>query len=222
MQIKHSVGVAIFAALGNAAAEKWVPTKLAKRLATIEDTLAGEEPEIEDAKVKKALDKVRAAVKAEDTIEVVDDRGGAEEAEEAPAEKPAKKAAAAPAKKAAKAADPDEDEDEDDSVPVKKAAEKKGVKTAKKAAAPKPAKEKSTTPGVRASRSRPYLAGIIIKKHTLEAGVTDEMCEELNTAYGKENTAESMFTLRNAWHAIRGWNKKGNEAELEQAATADE
>jgi hypothetical protein len=81
-------------------------------------------------------------------------------------------------------------------------------------------------PGVRNTRSRPYLAGIIVKKHAtakgegkldLTCGITDEMVTELDEAYGKPNPVESMFTLRNAWHAIRGCVTKGNEGDLDEA-----
>lgn len=65
--------------------------------------------------------------------------------------------------------------------------------------------KKPSTPGVRNSRTRPFLAGVLIKKHGRKAGVTDEMVAELDEMYGKENPAESMFCLRNAWHAIRGF-----------------
>ncbi len=65
--------------------------------------------------------------------------------------------------------------------------------------------KKPTTPGVRAMRSRPYLAGVIIAKHGLAAGVTDAMVAELDEAYGKPNPTESTFCLKSAWHAARGF-----------------
>jgi hypothetical protein len=81
--------------------------------------------------------------------------------------------------------------------------------------APAPPKEPGI-PGVRESRSRPYLAGIVIKKAGREVGITKGMVDELDTAFGKVNPAESLFCLRNAWHAIRGYVKKGNEGDLTQ------
>jgi len=59
--------------------------------------------------------------------------------------------------------------------------------------------------GVRESRTRPYLAGVIIARHGLEAGVTDEMVAELDEEYGLPNPRESRFCLKNAWHATRGY-----------------
>ena len=64
---------------------------------------------------------------------------------------------------------------------------------------------KKTAPGVRAMRSRPYFAGVIVAKYGLEAGVTDEMVAELDAAYGKPNPTESRYRLKDAWHAARGY-----------------
>ncbi len=92
----------------------------------------------------------------------------------------------------------------------KGAAPAEAKKGAAKAAAPKAAAkpEASKTPsipGVREVRTRPFLAGIVIKNAGgLKAGVTEDMVAELDKLYGKTNPAESLFTLRNAWHAIRG------------------
>jgi hypothetical protein len=61
------------------------------------------------------------------------------------------------------------------------------------------------TPGVKRTKTRPFLAGKIIAKHGHEVGVTDAMVAELDQMYGKANKAESQFCLRNAWHAIRGY-----------------
>jgi len=54
-------------------------------------------------------------------------------------------------------------------------------------------------------RTRPYLAGTIIAKHGLAAGVTDAMVAELDEAYGKPNPTESQFCLKNAFHSARGY-----------------
>ena len=76
----------------------------------------------------------------------------------------------------------------------------------KKATTAKPAQEApSRVPGVRPGRTRPYLAGQIIAKHGLAAGVTDAMVAELDAAYGKANASESRFCLKNAHHSARGY-----------------
>lgn len=65
--------------------------------------------------------------------------------------------------------------------------------------------KKPSIPGVRAMRTRTYLAGTIVAKHGLAAGVTDAMVAELDVAYGKPNPTESRWCLKNAWHAARGF-----------------
>lgn len=82
------------------------------------------------------------------------------------------------------------------------------------AAATKPDKSKpASTPkpptGVSYQRTRPYLAGVLIREHGEAAGVTAAMVAELDQRYGDANPRESMFCLRNAWHAIRGYASKG-------------
>ena len=62
-----------------------------------------------------------------------------------------------------------------------------------------------SVPGVRPTRTRPYLAGKIIAKYGFTAGVTEGMVAELDAAYGKPNPTESQFCLKNAFHAARGF-----------------
>lgn len=82
------------------------------------------------------------------------------------------------------------------------------IKNAEAANEPEPKQpevKKPTTPGVRPMRTRPYLAGVLIAKHGLAAGVTDEMVAELDELYGKANPTESAYRLRDAWHIARGY-----------------
>ena len=65
--------------------------------------------------------------------------------------------------------------------------------------------EAPKVPGVRPMRTRPYLAGLIIARHGIAAGVTNAMVEELDEAYGKPNPTESTWCLKNAWHSARGY-----------------
>lgn len=76
--------------------------------------------------------------------------------------------------------------------------------------------EPLTPPGVKLMKTRPYLAGAIIAKHGLAAGVTDAMIAELDEAYGKPNPIESRFCLKNAHHAARGYLGIAEDA-IEQA-----
>ncbi|RKZ15980.1 hypothetical protein DRQ50_06805 [bacterium] len=74
------------------------------------------------------------------------------------------------------------------------------------------AKKKDRVPGVRPMRTRTYLAGTIIAKHGLAAGVTEEMVAELDAAYGKPNPSESQFCLKNAWHVCRAFSGVAEDA----------
>jgi hypothetical protein len=83
-------------------------------------------------------------------------------------------------------------------APAPKAIVKKVAAPAPKAVAPKLGL-------VRDGETRPFMAGQVLRKLGMKNGVTEKMVAELNTAYGDENTKESTFALRNAWHAIRGF-----------------
>lgn len=60
-----------------------------------------------------------------------------------------------------------------------------------------------TVPGVFPKRTRPYLAGVIIRKYGLAADVTPAMVAEVDAACGIPNPRESKLCLKNAWHACR-------------------
>jgi hypothetical protein len=162
------------------------------------DNLVDNDTNIEDKEVNDAAEKVLAAIKGKGKgkdIKVTAEEAAAPEA--APAAAP-------------EAAAKDGKED------------KKGKKKAE-APDPKPATPK--IPGVRESVTRPYLAGLVIKTFAgsrtkadlLRVGVNEEMVAAVDKAAGKANPAESTFALRNAWHAIRGYNF-GDEAHLTAAA----
>jgi hypothetical protein len=202
MLVKLEAARQLFAALGVSGTEKMNAAKLQTRLGKIQD-IADEDTEVEDAKLQKLLTRVLKASTEGEDLTVEDVEADTAEAEAAP-EKPAAKKKAAnqvtstpggagvTKKKKAKA----EDEDEPKAKPT----------------APKT--PKAVSKGVRDGRTRPYLAGIVLKLHVGE-GVTDDMVKELNAAYGDENETESRFALRNAYHAIRGFNTKDNEGDLE-------
>ena len=69
----------------------------------------------------------------------------------------------------------------------------------------KPAPKKTSPPGVRAGRTRSFLAGTIIAKYGVEAGVTPEMVAELDELHGKPNPNDSKWYLAQAWHSLRGY-----------------
>ncbi len=215
LKIKRNNAIALFLALGlkktAALTNDKLQAKLLKlgELPDIETTVIDDDmvttkvPEqykgsLTGAKLTKGKDTVLAAIKSGRPIVVEDD---------APA--------AAPAGEAAK---PDEVVNVKPNAAEKKAAAEKAkaeAAAAKEAAKKKAAEEKAAAkaaaktpslPGVRETVTRPFVAGQIIKRHGgLAAGVTDAMVAELDKEYGKVNPTESMFCMRNAWHAIRGF-----------------
>ena len=89
-------------------------------------------------------------------------------------------------------------------VVEKTVAKKTPAAQAKPSAASKP-DAAPKAPGVSYKQTRPYFAGVVVKRHGVAAGVTAAMVAELDELYGKANPAESKFCLKNAWHAVRGY-----------------
>lgn len=227
MKIYRSLALALLVSLGFKTADKWDAKKLSDKINKLNEQV-DDDTKVDDEDQQKALAKILKAIAAAKPVEILADPAEEAEAEIEEAPVPAKK----PAKAAAKPAPVAEEEVEIEAATAKPTPKKAAttaapggagkttVKPPKPAPAPKP--PKTTTPGVRESRSRPYLAGIVIKKHTRAAGITEVMITELDAAYGKPNPAESLFCLRNAWHAIRGYVTKENEGDLDQATATTE
>lgn len=201
MKIKREVAVAMFVALGFKTADKWPGERLVQKLEKLQEVVKPDVLEkMDDAALKTTINKALEAAKNEDGFIIL---GEDPKAEEAPAEKPAKGGKKAAADKPAKEEKPAKEKKEKQEKPAK------------------PEKEPGP-PGVRYTRSRPYLAGVLIKKlGGLKAGITEEHVKQLDEAYGKENPAESMFCLRNAWHAARGYTE-GNVADLDPSKAEPE
>lgn len=187
-------------ALGFANASDWPAKRLASKIAKLSEVADEDDEKLaSDKDLTKLINTILGKLKEGVAITVTDPN--------APADEPAAKGAA------------------------KKDAQEKAEK-AKKEAPAKPAK--TTGPGVRETLSRPYMGALILKKHAaaadpngkvtlaglLKVGVTEGMVTELDAAYGAENPRESMFVLRNAWHAIRGWITKDNEGDLQKGKGA--
>jgi hypothetical protein len=217
MKITRVAAMALFAALGMAgAAEKWNSKRMAAKLGKV-DEMIDKDTKLEDKAADATLTEVLKNIAEGKEFEVTEDA--------APAAAPAAPAAAAPTGKAAAAAKgkkapatpaaaPAAAPATGDTVPITQALAEGQAAVA--AAAPAPAgkkkKEAATkpaaapkTPGVRETKTRPYLAGLIIARHGVETGITDAMAEELNKEYGKANTSESMNALKWSWHACRGF-----------------
>jgi len=58
---------------------------------------------------------------------------------------------------------------------------------------------------VQSSPTRSFLAGVVLKRHGVETGVSEDMIQELNEMYGNQNDKQSENRLRLAWHVINGY-----------------
>ena len=175
MKIKKENAVAIFLALGITTAPKWNNTRLTAKLNKL--------PEMVDADsdlgdTEADANKVLAALENGAKVEL-DLDGDAPATKGGKAKKPAAKA----------------------KTPAKGGKAKKPA-TAKKAAKKAPA-EKSGPVGVREMPTRAYFAGQVVAERGIAAGITPDMVEEVDERYGKENPVETLYRLRDAWHAIR-------------------
>jgi len=209
LTIKRSTTIALLEALGFKTAGRMKPDQLAKKLAGLPDLLK-DDPEIEDEDADALATEITMALDESDEVNFKIDNDMAPETTPATKKKAGtkiagvdvpEKAATKPVKKKVAPA----------AKPAKKEKVPPADKPAKKEKVAKPEQETTGTPdtakapGVRVAVTRPYMAGVIIGKHGLDAGITDAMVAELNAAYGKENDGESLFALRNAWHAARGF-----------------
>jgi len=197
LTIKRSTTIALLEALGFKTAGRMKPDQLAKKLAGLPELLK-DDPEIEDEDADALATEITMALDESDEVNFKIDNDMAPETPPPTKKKAGTKISGVdvPEKAATK--------------PVKKKVAP-AAKPAKKEKVAKPEQETTGTPdtakapGVRVAVTRPYMAGVIIGKHGLDAGITDAMVAELNAAYGKENDGESLFALRNAWHAARGF-----------------
>ena len=180
LEIARDAAVALFTELGLKSAAKWNAKRMAGKLAKV-DMMVDEDVVIEDPDVCETLTACLEAIANDDEIVVVSEVSKEVSAEDELAAPKAKAKAKAKAKDA----------------PAKKESKKESKK--------EPEPEKEQFPGVREAKTRSYYAGTVVAKHGMAAGVTKDMLDELNEAFGKANDVESRFRLKDAWHAIRGY-----------------
>jgi hypothetical protein len=81
--------------------------------------------------------------------------------------------------------------------------------------------EHPSAPGVRANKSRAYVAALVMLRHGLAAGITQEMVDEVNELYGTTNDIESKGRLRGAWHALRALHDLNGQSQLTNPYSQD-
>jgi len=71
---------------------------------------------------------------------------------------------------------------------------------------PEPEPEPEPKPlNVRVANTRTRVVGVVLKKHGLEKGVTEEMIDEVDAMFGTKNYRQSSMKLVDAWHILQGY-----------------
>lgn len=183
VQVTREAAVELFTEIGMKTATKWNKKRMTAKINKL-DEMVDKDTEVGTELAKATLDTIMAAIKDNEDVEVV---MALEEA-----------------------TPPDHNKDEGKDK-AKKAAAKPKTKAKSAPKDPPPTANPDKIPGVTKKNSRPYFAGMVIAECGLENGVTEEMVARLDELYGKENPSESVFSLRNAWHAIRGYQDRMSE-----------
>lgn len=199
MKISKTTAVDLLKALNFKTAANWDATKLADKLSKLGQLDDIENETLDDERLQKALKATLAAAAKEDEIVVTEPVEEAAE-EEAP-KKPAAKKPAAKAK-----AEEEGAEAEEESVPVhpKKPTAKQAAAAKEAAAKAKAAKAKAAKEAKEPHRTLHYLAGALLKEHGLDTDPA-KLVKELNKLSGRSNDAESLFQIKKAVNAIKGY-----------------
>jgi hypothetical protein len=202
VKISRADAVALCTGLGFKTAGKWDKQRMIVKLKDVIQMVddCGEVGVEEDTPDADRLNKLLVALaKAKDELELVSKiEGGETESVELEEQAVAEPVAEKPAKKAKKKPEPKVEEEEEEEV------EEKPAKKAKKEKKEKPAKVASKG-GIRSIENRRYMAGIILREHGLDGGVTEGMIKEVDDKYGKSNMDASRKQLVDAWHALNGY-----------------
>lgn len=221
MQIDQAKIHHLFQVMDFKTEEGWEITQYQRKLTGVLEAFTREDLESQvedDPEAAVIMQQLLTAREAKEDVVIVDGKAAAASNGKA-ASKP--KGKAAPAAAAAEA-EPDEDDDHEEAAdsaaqqPAKAAGKKgKGTNVATATATKPKAAAKGGKPKAAAARqpsgprdittTRTYLAGQILKKHGIDSGVTDAMVKDLDKAAGKQNERESLFCLRNALNAIKGF-----------------
>jgi hypothetical protein len=156
---------------------------------------------------KKTTSKPKAKPKAKSKTETEVEEGVEEEK---PAPKRSRKQKSKPKPKSEpEPEDEDEDEDEDEKEEEEEEEEEEDKPTSKS----KPNGRKQSEPGpdvgkvagVKSLRNRLFCAGVVLKKHGIEKGVTEKMIAEVDKLYGRSDMKASKAQLVGAWHVLNGF-----------------
>ncbi len=230
MKVLRSDVVALAENLGYKAAGKWNAARMEEKLISLaeldpegEEAQALEDPAqvklllgiVECKGVVEVVSKVSELDEEEAVEDDTDDDQDEDEDEDDVAVEEEEKAVVEEAQEGSKTAE--ELGTEVKKLAAKKVAKPKVAKEAKpkKERVAKPKKEKKTKEskygvafpgGIHSVQNRLYKAAVVIKKHGLEAGCSEEMVKELDGMMkGKSNMVASKSQITLAWHAVNGF-----------------
>ena len=196
-------------------AGKWDNERLANKLEQIAVVMSGAERKkiLADPKLAGLLTDVEAAIEDGKTFEITDDEAGGEVAASATDETEEPQGtpvADAPIEEPEPAKEPKAKKDK----PKKDKPKKERKPRAKKEKTPEELeaekekaearKQREGLAKIRPTFSRAYCCGVVLAKHGLKKGITEEMANEVDEMYGNENKNQTWFLLANAWHTLNG------------------
>ena len=213
-EISKTAALELLEAAGLTGLGKLALTRLTKKLVAVPDAI-DDDVELSDT-AEETLTALLDAAEEGAEVKVISDAAAKKKA---PKPEPKKAKEEGPTEEELAAA---EEEAYDDGAEYTDADEpeepkaKKDTRVPKKPNKDKPKPKKDTGPsleGVRLVMTRPHCAGVVLAKHGLAKGITNEMVEEVDELFNadrpdgekKQNITESRFVIRNAYHAIRGY-----------------
>jgi len=197
VQMTRMQAVELCTAIGFKTASKWNKDRMLRKLMQLPDMVEDDGLEIpEDVdghdRLQQLLDDIHKSdgnITLTRNVEEVDASVADAKVDDVKEEPKKKMRAPSKASKSAKNAKVEDDVKEEESKKKSSEVESKKPKNV----------------GKRSIRNRRYCAGIVLREHGLEEGITEEMIQEVDAMYGDSNMVASKSQLTDAWHAINGF-----------------
>jgi len=190
--------IALCTSLGFKTASKWNKDRMLRKLSDLSELVKDGDIQVdeEDDDADRMNEILSAIAEADGDVDIsskVEEKESEEEetntAEPVQEKKPAKKT---------KKEKPAEKAEEIEPVEEKKPAEK----TKKE----KPAeKNGSGMARIRPVKNRRFMAGVVLRDHGLQDGLTDELISRVCKMFGDDNKEASAKQLADAWHVLNGY-----------------
>lgn len=199
--------IALCTSLGFKTASKWNKDRMLRKLSDLSELVKDGDIQVDEEgddadRMNEILSAIAEADGDVDISSKVEEKESEEEetniAEPVQEKKPAKKT---------KKEKPVEKAEEIEVVEEKKSAEKmKKEKPAEKTKKEKPAeKNGSGMARIRPVKNRRFMAGVVLRDHGLQDGLTDELISRVCKMFGDDNKEASAKQLADAWHVLNGY-----------------